>query len=158
MCGSNTMHRVAAAIEAATTVPLVHIVDVLADAAEQKGARTLGLLGTRATMESDAYRDRLAQRGLDLLVPGAQERALIDRITFDELTRHVFTDSARKHFVAATRALAARGADVVVLGCTEFGLLMHENDVPGIPLLDTTTLHVERAVDLAVGDRPLPSR
>ncbi len=158
MCGSNTMHRVAAAIEAATTVPLVHIVDVLADAAEQSGARTLGLLGTRATMESDAYRDRLASRGLDLIVPDEQERAVIDRITFDELTRHVFTDSARQYFVEATRALAARGADVVVLGCTEFGLLMHEDDVPGIPLLDTTVLHVERAVDLAVGARPLPGR
>lgn len=109
-------------------------------------------------MESDAYRDRLSRRGLNLLVPGEQERALIDRMTFDELTRNVFTDSSRQYFVEATRALAARGADVVVLGCTEFGLLMQENDVPGIPLLDTTTLHVERAVDLAVGDLPLPSR
>lgn len=158
MCGSNTMHRVAPAIEAATTVPLVHVVDVLADAAEHLGARTLGLLGTRATMESDAYRDRLARRGLDLLVPGGDERAVIDAITFGELTANVFTDASRQVFVAAARALAARGADAVVLGCTEFGLLLHEDDVPGVPLLDTTTLHVQRAVELAVGARPLPVR
>ncbi len=158
MCGSNTMHQVAPAIEAATTVPFVHIVDVLADAAELIGARTLGLLGTRATMESDAYRERLAERGLRLLVPDEQERALIDQITFEELTQNVFTDSSRNVFMAATFALVARGADVVVLGCTEFGLLMHEDDVPGIPLLDTTALHVQRAIELAIGARPLPVR
>lgn len=158
MCGSNTMHQVAPAIEAAINVPFVHIVDVLADAAAQMGAQTLGLLGTRATMESHAYRDRLAQRGLGLIVPEEDDRALIDQITFGELTSNVFTDRSRQVFVAAILALAARGADVVVLGCTEFGLLVHADDVPGIPLLDTTALHVERAIELAVGARPLPVR
>jgi len=158
MCGSNTMHQVAPAIEAATTVPFVHIVDVLADAAEHLGARTLGLLGTRATMESDAYHDRLAERGLGLLVPEEQERVLIDRITFGELTQNIFTDSSRQVFIAAARALVARGADAVVLGCTEFGLLMSEDDVPGAPVLDTTALHVERAIELAIGARPIPIR
>lgn len=158
MCGSNTMHQVAPAIEAAITVPFVHIVDVLADAAEHMGAATLGLLGTRATMESEAYRNRLAQRGLGLFVPDEQERALIDRITFEELTQNIFTNSSRQIFIAAARALIARGADAVVLGCTEFGLLMHEDDVPGVPLLDTTALHVERVIELAVGARPIPVR
>ena len=158
MCGSNTMHQVAPAIEAATTVPFVHIVDVLADAAQHLGARTLGLLGTRATMESQAYREKLAQRELSLLVPDQDERALIDRITFEELTQNVFTDNSRQVFIAAAGALVARGADVVVLGCTEFGLLMHQDDMPGVPLLDTSVLHVERAVELAIGARPLPVR
>lgn len=158
MCGSNTLHQVAPAIEAATTIPFVHIVDVLADAAQHLGAATLGLLGTRATMESDAYRDRLAGRGLGLLVPDEQERVLIDQITFGELTQNVFTDSSRQVFIAAARALVARGADAVVLGCTEFGLLMNQDDVPDVPVLDTTALHIERAIELATGARPLPVR
>ena len=158
MCGSNTMHQVAPAIEAATTVPFVHIVDVLADAAQLLGAATLGLLGTRATMESDAYRNRLAERGLGLLVPQEQERALIDAVTFGELTQNIFTDSSRQVFIAAARELVARGADAVVLGCTEFGLLISADDVPGVPVLDTTALHVERAIELAIGARPLPVR
>lgn len=157
MCGSNTMHRVAPAIEAALDVPFVHIVDAVADEARERGLRTLGILGTLPTMEADFYRERYAQHGLVVLIPDAEDRRLVDTIIFDELTRHEFTDSSKQHYLRIMRQLEAAGADAVVLGCTEIGLLVEQADLPHLPFLDTTVLHVERAVQLALGHAPLPS-
>lgn len=157
MCGSNTMHRVAPAIEAALEVPFVHIVDAVADEARERGLRTLGILGTLPTMEADFYRERYAQHGLLVLTPDAEDRQLVDTVIFDELTRHEFTDSSKQHYLRIMRQLEASGADAVVLGCTEIGLLVKQADLPHLPFLDTTVLHVERAVQLALGHTPLPS-
>lgn len=157
ICGSNTMHRVAPAIEAALDVPFVHIVDAVADEARARGLRTLGVLGTLPTMEADFYRECYAQHGLDVLVPDAEDRRLVDRIIFDELTRHEFTDDSKQHYLRIMRQLQTAGADAVVLGCTEIGLLVKQADLPDLPFLDTTVLHVERAVQLALGNVPLPT-
>lgn len=154
LLGSNTMHRVAPTIEAALTVPFVHIVDPVADAARARGLARLGLLGTRATMEDPRYAARF---GLELLVPPLAQRQRIDDITFDELVHDRFPEWARRAFVDAVEALVARGAQAIVLGCTEFGLLVRPADVPGTVLLDSTALHVERAVRLSLGLDPLAS-
>ncbi len=156
MCGSNTMHRVAPTIEAALDVPFLHIVDAVADEANARGLRTLGVLGTLPTMEAGFYRDRYARHGLDVLTPDGEDRRLVDRIIFDELTRNKFTDGSRQKYLRVIRQLEAAGADAVVLGCTEIGLLVEQADLPHLPLLDTTVLHVERAVRLALGHEPLP--
>ncbi|MEJ3653184.1 aspartate/glutamate racemase family protein [Actinomycetes bacterium KLBMP 9759] len=150
VCGSNTMHRVAPAIEAATEVPFLHIVDVLADAALRGGARTLGVLGTRPTMEAAFYAERLALHGIAAIVPDADDRDLVDRVIFDELTRHELRDDSKAEYIRVITGLAEAGADAVVLGCTEIGLLVDQSDVPDIPLLDTTELHVERIVRFAL--------
>ena len=157
MCGSNTMHRVAPAIEAALDVPFVHIVDAVADEAHARGLRTLGILGTLPTMEAEFYRERYAQHGLAVLAPEADDRRLVDTIIFDELTRHVFTDRSKQEYLRVMRQLQAAGVDAVVLGCTEIGLLVQQSDLPDLPFLDTTVLHVERAVQLALGHAPLLS-
>lgn len=157
MCGSNTMHRVAPAIEAALDVPFVHIVDAVADEALQRDFKTLGVLGTLPTMEADFYRERFAQRNLAVLIPAAEDRRLVDAVIFDELTQNVFTDSSKRHYLRIMRELEAAGANAIVLGCTEIGLLVKQADLPHLPFLDTTALHVERAVQLALGHIPLLS-
>ena len=155
MCWSNTMHRVASAIETALDVPFVHIVDPVADEAHARGLKTLGLLGTLPTMEADFYRERYAQYALAVLTPDDEDRHLVDSIIFDELTRNVFTDASKQHYLRIIRRLKAAGAEAVVLGCTEIGLLVQQADLPHLPFLDTTVLHVERAVQLALGHAPL---
>ena len=126
---TNTMHRVAPAIEAAVGIPLIHIVDVTADAALAAGARRLGVLGTRPVMEADFYRERFAGHGLDVLVPAEPDRTLVDKVIFAELTHGLIQDSSRAEYLRIMRELGERGADGIVLGCTEIGLLV----APGGP-------------------------
>ncbi len=144
------MHRVAPVIQAAIDVPLLHIVDVLGAAAKERGAATLGIIGTLPVMESTFYSDRLDASGIRSVVPPAADRRNIDRIIFDELTRSIFTAQSRRAYVQTIGALRAAGADAVALGCTEIGLLVTQSDVPDIPLLDTTALHVEAIVQTAL--------
>ena len=157
LLATNTLHRVAPQVEAAVGVPFVHIVDVTADAARASGARTLGLLGTAPVMEAAFYRERFAGHGIDVLVPGDDDRALVHRVIFDELTRGVLREESRREYVRVMAELVERGAQGVVLGCTEICLLVGPQDLPGTALYDTTALHVERAVHLALGPAPLPS-
>jgi len=156
LLATNTMHRVAPQIEAALDVPFVHLVDVVAERAIADGVRTLGLLGTRPVMEGDFYRERLARHGIDVLLPDRADRTLVDATIFGELTRGVFSPATRAHYVRIMQNLAARGAGAMVLGCTEIGLLVAPDDVAGTALYDTTALHVERAVQLALDSHPMP--
>uniref|UniRef100_UPI003F491027 aspartate/glutamate racemase family protein n=1 Tax=Nonomuraea bangladeshensis TaxID=404385 RepID=UPI003F491027 len=149
-CGSNTMHRVAPAIEEAIAVPFLHIADVVAAAAHRQGARTLGLLGTLPVMEADFYRERLAARNLSVLVPDEADRHLVDRVIFDEMTRDIFTDQSRTQYLRIMEDLAARGADAVVLGCTEITQLVGPQHFSALPLLDSTALHVEAIVEMSL--------
>lgn len=149
-CGSNTMHRVAPAIEAAVSIPFLHIADIIAHAAHQTRARTLGLLGTLPVMEADFYRDRLAEHGLSTVVPEQDDRTLVDRIIFDELTRSIFTNDSRAEYLRVMEQLAARGADAIILGCTEITQLIGPQDFPSLPLLDSTALHVEAIVNASL--------
>lgn len=142
---TNTMHKVAAAIERAVRIPLLHIADPTAAAVKMAGVRTVGLLGTRFTMEETFYRDRLATlHGLDVIVPDAADRDTIHRIIYDELCAGQIIDASRAEFRRIIDALVARGAAGIVFGCTEISLLVGVDDAP-VPTFDTTLLHARAA-------------
>ena len=147
---TNTMHKVADQVEAAVQIPLVHLADTTAAAAVRSGLTTVGLLATAFTMEQTFYRDRLAAHGLTVLVPEADDRHEVHRVIYEELCLGVVRDASREAFRGVIRRLARAGAEGVVLGCTELGLLVGPGDSP-VPLLDTTRLHVEAGVALALG-------
>jgi aspartate racemase len=147
---TNTMHIVADAVAAAVEIPLLHIGDVTAAALRAAGVRKPGLLGTAFTMEQPFYRDHLAAHGFDVLVPGAADRALVHRVIYEELCRGVVREESRAAYRAVIERLAAEGADGIVLGCTEIELLVGPEDSP-VPVFPTTRLHVEAALDRALG-------
>ncbi|MFW6597236.1 aspartate/glutamate racemase family protein [Propionibacteriaceae bacterium Y2011] len=151
MIGANTMHRVAPEVEAAVSVPLLHVVDVVADAALERGIPTIGLLGTRYTMGDPFYSHGLAARGVSTLVPHAADRELVNSIIYDELVHGRFTDEARASIVTVIESLRAQGARGVVLGCTELELLINSDDVD-VPLFATTALHSRAALAAAFAD------
>ena len=147
---TNTMHKVAPAIESATGVPLLHIADATGAAITAAGLHSVGLLGTRFTMEEDFYRRRLEEdHGLAVLAPEADDRAAADRIIFEELCRGRVTAASREIYRGIIARLAARGAQGVILGCTEIGLLVSARDAE-VPLFDTTALHAAGAADFAL--------
>ena len=151
---TNTMHRVAPAIESAISIPLLHIADATAAALAQAGVRRVGLLGTAFTMEQDFYRGRLEKRhGFEVLVPAAEERAEVHRVIYEELCRGRVEDSSRDAYRRIVDSLARRGAEGVILGCTEIGLLLSQDDTE-VPLFDTTANHAAQAVQRAL-ERPL---
>ena len=147
---TNTMHKVADAITEAIDVPFVHIADTPAAAVREAGVSTVGFLATGYTMEQDFYVGRLRDRhGLQVLVPGAPDRALVHRVIYEELCVGVVEDHSRNAYRRIMRDLVDRGAQAILLGCTEIDLLVGPNDAP-VPVFDTTRLHAERAVDLAL--------
>ena len=150
---TNTMHRVADAIEAAVTVPLLHIGDVTADAVRQAGLGRVGLLATAYTMEQPFLRDRLAAHGLTVLVPEEQDRAEVHRVIYEELCLGVVREESRAAYRQVIGRLVAAGAEGIVLGCTEIELLVGQEDSP-VPVFPTTRLHVEAAVAAALDAQP----
>jgi aspartate racemase len=152
---TNTMHWVFVELQDAISIPLIHIVDATADAAIAAGANTLGLLGTAPVMEAEFYRGRFAHHGIEVLVPSEPDRALVHRVIFEELTHGVIDDHSRQEYQRVMGDLVARGAQGVVLGCTEISLLVAAGDMPGTVLYDTTALHVDRAVRVSLGLQPL---
>jgi aspartate racemase len=149
LIGTNTMHRLAPEVQAAVRVPLIHIADVTAHAIRSQGPRTVGLLGTRFTMEQPFYAERLARHGVSCVVPAEAERAEVHRIIFEELCRGRCLDSSRRALQEICQGLAAQGAQGIVLGCTELPLILREADL-GLPVFDTTTLHAVAAVEFAL--------
>ena len=146
---TNTMHKVAESIEGSTSLPLLHLGDVTADAVRRAGLDTVGLLGTAFTMSQDFYRGRLEAHGLTVLVPDEEDQALVHRVIYDELCRGVVLEESRRAYVEVIDRLVERGARGVILGCTEIELLVQEGDVD-VPVFPTTRLHVEAAVDRAL--------
>jgi aspartate racemase len=147
---TNTMHQVASEIEAAISIPLLHIVDATGKALRPAGVRTVGLLGTRYTMELPFWRERLAERfDIALVVPEPDERATVHRIIFEELCLGRTLEPSRQAYAEIIGSLGRRGADGIVLGCTEISLLIKPGDVPQ-RLFDTTALHVEAALEFAL--------
>ncbi|MFJ7203654.1 aspartate/glutamate racemase family protein [Streptomyces sp. NPDC098789] len=146
---TNTMHKVADVVAAATPVPLLHIADATADAVRAAGLSRVGLLGTAFTMEQDFYRGRLAASGLDVLVPDPRGRALVHRVIYEELCLGVVREASRAAYRRVVGELVARGAEGVILGCTEIELLLGPADSP-VPLFPTARLHAEAAVDAAL--------
>lgn len=149
---TNTMHRMAEQVQAAVPVPLLHIVDPTAAAIRQAGFRRVALLGTAYTMEQDFYKGRLThQHGLDVLVPEAKDRATVHRIIYDELVAGMIRPESRAAYQQVIARLVTRGAEAVILGCTEIMLLVRPED-SAVPLFDTTALHAEAAVAAALSD------
>ncbi|MEJ8635440.1 MULTISPECIES: aspartate/glutamate racemase family protein [Streptomyces] len=146
---TNTMHKVAGQVEAAVSVPLLHLGDATADAVRAAGLGRVGLLGTAFTMEQDFYRDRLAGHGLDVIVPDAEGRALVHRVIYEELCLGVVREESRTAYQEVIAALVAAGAEGVILGCTEIELLIGAGDSP-VPVFPTTRLHAQAAVDAAL--------
>jgi len=148
---TNTMHKVAEQIQAAISIPFLHIAEPAAQAALNIDAHTVGLLGTAFTMEQDFLKQRLTARGLTVLVPDAAERNDVHRIIYDELCVGVISDESRKIYQRVIESLTARGAQAIILGCTEIGLLV-KPEHSALPLLDTTELHAQSAVAFALDD------
>jgi aspartate racemase len=144
------MHKVADAITAAIDVPFVHIADTTAAAVREAGMASVGLLATAYTMEQDFYVGRLRDRhGLRVLVPGHDDRRMVHEVIYDELCVGVIEDRSRREYRRVMRDLAERGAEAILLGCTEIDLLVGPDDAP-VPVFDTTRLHAEKAVELAL--------
>ena len=146
---TNLMHKVAPQVEAALTVPLLHIADAVAAEADRNGWTQLGILGTKWTMQERFYADRLARHGKVAVVPDDADCALIDAIIFDELTQGVVTEKSRAAFVRVIEGLATRGAEAVVLACTEIGLLLQPGQSP-LPMIDSAEVHAAELARLAV--------
>ncbi|WDH56041.1 aspartate/glutamate racemase family protein [Pseudomonas chlororaphis] len=146
---TNTMHKVADEIRAVLSVPFLHIADPAAEAALEAGTLSVGLLGTAFTMEQDFLKQRLLDRGLKVLVPDAVDRQAVHRIIYDELCVGVISEASRQRYQQVIQALMERGAQAIILGCTEIGLLLKPEHSP-LPLLDTTELHARAAVAFAL--------
>ena len=151
---TNTMHKVAPQIEAGINIPLIHIADATAEQLRKDGVERVGLLGTRFTMEQDFYRDRLTQRfGIEVLIPEQPERKLVHRVIYDELCLGKIVDNSRREYLSVMAKLAGRGAQAIILGCTEIALLVQQQHTP-IHLYDTTQLHCAAAVRTATAREP----
>lgn len=149
---TNTMHVLAPDILKRVDIPLLHIGDATGDVLLSEGITRVGLLGTAFTMEQDFYRKRLADRyGMEVLIPPEKDREIIDRVIFSELCCGKVEDRSKKEYVRIMDELAEHGAGAVILGCTEIGLLVQQEDV-GVKLFDTTPLHAARAVEIALDE------
>ncbi len=146
---TNTMHKVAETIERSSSLPLLHLGDVTAQAVRAAGLDTVGLLGTGFTMSQDFYSGRLESHGLKVLVPEPDDQALVHRVIYEELCQGVVLEESRKAYVEVIDRLVARGAQGVILGCTEIEMLIQDDDV-AVPTFPTTTIHVQAAVDRAL--------
>jgi aspartate racemase len=147
---TNTMHRVAPAVEAALEIPFLHIVDPTARALRDAGIDRVGLLGTAFTMEQDFYRGRMHDlHGIEVVVPEAPERALVHQIIYDELCHGIVRDASRVAYQRIIAGMEAQGVGGVILGCTEIAMLIGRDDV-AVPVFDTTTLHAQAAVTWAL--------
>jgi len=148
---SNTMHRMAAKTQAAVSIPLLHIADPTAEAIRAAGLDRIGLLGTAFTMEQAFYKGRLAAaHGLEVLTPDADDRAIVHRIIYEELVAGIVEPASRAAYREIIARLIARGAQGIILGCTEIMLLVGPDD-SAVPLFDTTALHAKAAVEFALG-------
>lgn len=143
---TNTMHKVADAIQAGVSIPLLHIADVTAGQVLSQGIETVGLLGTKYTMEQDFYKSRLEEQGLNVLVPGEQDREAINYVIYNELCLGQLRQESREKFKSIIEDLANQGVEGVILGCTEIGLLIKPEDSQ-VPVFDTTEIHALGAVD-----------
>ena len=153
---TNTMHRVAPAVQAQLRIPLLHIADITGQAVRRSGVGTVALLGTLYTMEQTFYLDRLALYGVKVMVPPEPHRKEVHRIIFDELCRGEVIEASRRTLVEILSHMVTRGAEGLVLGCTELTMILGDRRM-GMPVFDTTALHAEAAVDFALADRLYPA-
>ena len=150
LIATNTMHLVFDEVQASVDVPMLSLLDAVGEAILGRGIGTVGLLGTKFTMEKTFYQDALARKGIAVLVPEADDRAYVNDVIYNELVAGQIRDESRAGYVGVIERLAERGAEGVILGCTEIPLLVSQADV-GLPLFDTTTIHAEAALRYALG-------
>jgi aspartate racemase len=148
---TNTMHRVYAAVQASVSVPVISVLDVVADAIQAQNLSTVGLLGTRYTMEGSLYPDALSRYEIKVLIPNDSERQYVNQAIYTELVSGQILPETRARFLEIIADLADRGAQGIILGCTEIPLLVHADDTP-LPLFDTTILHAEAALAYSLND------
>jgi aspartate racemase len=147
---TNTMHKSADEMQAAVKIPLLHIADATAQLVKDAGIRKIGLLGTRFTMEEEFYKGRLSRNyGLDVMIPNAQEREIIHRVIYDELVLGEIRQHSKEQYIDILGRMIDQGAEGIILGCTEIGLLINKKDCR-VPLFDTTRIHAEAAVEYAL--------
>lgn len=146
---TNTMHKVAPQIEAAIQIPILHLADATAERIKAQGMKTVGLLGTKFTMEQDFYKGHLEQHGLKVIVPNEVDRQIVHRIIYDELCLGVVQDASRQAYLRIMQQMQAQGAEGIIEGCTEIVMLVKQSHTD-IPLFDTTAIHAEEAVKLAL--------
>ena len=147
---TNTMHKVAPQIEAAIDIPILHIADATAEVLLDQGVKTVGLLGTGFTMEQDFYKGRLSEKyGLNVLVPDQPDRDIVHRVIYDELCLGKIESDSKAEYLRIIQQLAEEGAEAVILGCTEIGMLVQQTDT-AVRLLDTTAIHAQKAVEFAL--------
>lgn len=150
LVAANTMHKVADEVRASVDIPFLHIAEETASSVHAAQQRTVGLVATATTMANDFYTKPFEERGIEVLLPDEDERTEVDRMIYEELVHGVVKDSSRKAFRQVMQGMADRGAEGVVLAGTELGLLLEEDDSP-VPVHDTTTVHVHRALDWMLG-------
>jgi len=147
---TNTMHKVADDIQASVKIPLLHIADATAQLVKDSGIQKIGLLGTRFTMEEEFYKGRLSRKyGLNVNIPNAQEREIVHRVIYDELVVGEIRQHSKEQYIGIIEQMVNQGAEGVILGCTEIGLLIQKQD-SRVPLFDTTRIHAEAAVEYAL--------
>lgn len=147
---ANTMHKVAGAVEAGSGLPVLHIADATANVIKKAGIKKIGLLGTRYTMEEEFYRVRLTEKhGLDVMIPPADDRVMVNRVIYDELCQGIIRSESKADYLRVIRNMADGGAEGIILGCTEIELLVTPEDF-ALPLFPTTRIHAVAAVDLAL--------
>jgi len=147
---TNTMHKVAPVIQQTVSIPLIHIADATAEQLQRDGVQRVGLLGTRFTMEQDFYKGRLSEQfGIEVLVPEEDERNIVHDVIYNQLCQGEIRDDSRLQYLAIIERMAARGAEAVILGCTEIALLVQQKHTD-VALYDTTTIHARAAVNLAI--------
>jgi aspartate racemase len=147
---TNTMHKMADDVQASLSIPLLHIVDATAMQIRRQNLHTVGLLGTKFTMEQDFYRGRLSEKfGLKVLIPEDDDREIVHRVIYDELCMGQTKESSRTEYIRIINNLINRGAEGIILGCTEIPLLVKQHDV-AVPIFDTTTIHAKHAVEVAL--------
>lgn len=146
---TNTMHKVFDQIQENVRVPIIHIADATSEEIKNKGLSRVGLLGTKFTMEQNFYKKRFEKHGIEIIIPFEDEREIIHRIIYEELVVGIIKDESRKQYVKIIESLKSRGAEGVVLGCTEIPLLIKQKHVD-IPVFDTTRIHALKAVDLSL--------
>jgi aspartate racemase len=154
---TNTMHRVREQIKDAISIPFVDIFETVAQEIRRQGKSRMGILGTYPVMSQAFYQDAFREEGIELIAPGEEDMLMVDQIVFDELTDHQFLPSSKTFFVNTMRSLADRGAEGVILGCTEINMLVAQEDIPEVPLFDTTALHCNLAARIAVGEVDYPA-
>ncbi len=146
---TNTMHKVAPAIQKKISIPIIHIAEATADALKENGIEKVGLLGTKYTMTQEFYKSKLIEAGIEVVIPDEAGVTVVNNIIYNELCLGIISEESRKKFVNIIKQLEKAGAQGVILGCTEIGLLIHQKDVE-IPVFDTTQIHATKAALLAI--------